>query len=293
MVKWMCCSKLSPAGRISVTTPINWRYCDHDWCSVALKLFARSRSISIRSSMRIFGPTTFYSNMMLTERWSAAHWSTFSSRAGHRPHWIYITFSIRHWRRICDAIISTNCCRSITMNWWPFYDNSATNSMCPHCMNFMCNFWKKLSMVSPDEFAVFGLISNIRFITGLTAAFLEQPFMVNEAPVEADIHDLFGEKDDDRARKFRQLVLSNVKVHEAVKYLLPKFDQLGLLDWWWGKLVPWVRYIFHAQRLLFAIITSCEWILFRYWFKLEFSGCIWIRYFVLLVYWFYEIQYKY
>lgn len=85
-------------------------------------------------------------------------------------------------------------------------------------------------MVSPDEFAVFGLISNFRFITGLTAAFLEQPFMVNEAPVEADIHDLFGEKDDDRARKFRQLVLSNVKVHEAVKYLLPKFDQLGLLD---------------------------------------------------------------
>lgn len=54
--------------------------------------------------------------------------------------------------------------------------------------------------------------------------------MLNEVPIDADIHDLYGSQDQERARQFRELVLSNVKVHENIRKLLPIFDRRGLLD---------------------------------------------------------------
>lgn len=65
---------------------------------------------------------------------------------------------------------------------------------------------------------------------GFTSALLDQPFMLNEVPVEADIHDLYGGQENERARKFRRLVLSNEKVHQNIRNLLPVFDRRGLLD---------------------------------------------------------------
>lgn len=64
----------------------------------------------------------------------------------------------------------------------------------------------------------------------MTSALLVQPFMLNEVPVEADINDLYGDRDHERAREFRRLVLSNPKVHQNIRNLLPVFDRRGLLD---------------------------------------------------------------
>lgn len=64
--------------------------------------------------------------------------------------------------------------------------------------------------------------------SGLVTALLSEPIHINTQTQDADCHALL--MDNERARKFKDLLYTNKIVQANVRRLLPFYDRRGLLD---------------------------------------------------------------
>ncbi|XP_053691220.1 uncharacterized protein LOC128739748 [Sabethes cyaneus] len=60
------------------------------------------------------------------------------------------------------------------------------------------------------------------------SSFIALPVQINEETADADFEALMG--DDERAQRYRRIIMANTNYQKIVKGLLPKFDRKGLLD---------------------------------------------------------------
>lgn len=52
--------------------------------------------------------------------------------------------------------------------------------------------------------------------------------MINDKADDADLESLLG--NDEKSQRFHNILYTNKRVHKIVKNILPRFDQMGLLD---------------------------------------------------------------